>query len=157
MSQVDEDFKPAVGEEVADTGRSYWLRLTKENIVPGITVALISVPLCTALAIAAGADPMMGLMTAVYGPGVGGLLGGSNYNIFGPAAALANILNVFTIKYGIEIVPIVAILGGLIQSMVYFLKLEKYCLLIPVSVLEGFSISVAVSVGFGQLNAALGI
>ena len=65
----------------------------KENLLSGITVSLVSIPLSCALAIASGATPMMGLSAAIYGPAVGGLVGGSNYNILGPAGALVNILN----------------------------------------------------------------
>lgn len=47
-----------------------YLRLTRENIGPGITVALVSIPLSTALAIASGATPIMGLSAAIFGPGI---------------------------------------------------------------------------------------
>ena len=51
----------------------------------------MSIPLSTALAIASGVTPMMGLISAIFGPGVGGLIGGSHYNVLGPAGALVNI------------------------------------------------------------------
>jgi SulP family sulfate permease len=121
----------------------------KENLLPGITVALVSVPLSTALAIASGCEPMRGLSAAVYGPAMGGLFGGSNYNILGPAGALVNILNKFSTENGAGIIPLMAFYSGLMSILVYILRLEKYCLLIPVSVLEGFSMSVAVAIGFG--------
>lgn len=121
----------------------------KTNLISGVTVALVSVPLSTALAIASGAKPMQGLTTAIYGPAVGGLLGGSHYNILGPAGALVNILNAYSTQYGPEIVPYLATLGGLLSLLVYALKLERYAMLIPISVLEGFSLSVAVAIGFG--------
>ena len=54
-------------EDVSVKERGYW-RLFKENVFSGIAVALVSVPLSTALAIAAGAKPMMGLTAAIYGP-----------------------------------------------------------------------------------------
>ena len=66
--------------------------LVKENFLPGVTVAMVSVPLSTALAMAAGATPMMGLMTGIYGPMIQGVIGGSHYNILGPAGALVNVL-----------------------------------------------------------------
>ena len=129
----------------------------KENIIPGITVAMVSVPLSTALAIASGCDPMKGLSAAVYGPAMGGLFGGSDFNILGPAGALVNILNKFSTQNGQGIVPLIAFYAGLMSILVYILRLEKYCLLIPVSVLEGFSLSVAVAIGFGQFNFAFGL
>lgn len=56
-------------------------------------MALISVPLSTALAIASGATPIMGLQAAIFGPMIAGILGGSNYNVLGPAGALVNVLS----------------------------------------------------------------
>ena len=115
----------------------------------GITVSLVSIPLSCALAIASGATPMMGLSAAIYGPGVGGLVGGSNYNILGPAGALVNILNRLAMENGREIIPWVAFFAGLISLGVWALKLERYCTLIPNSVLEGFSFGVALTIGLG--------
>ena len=129
----------------------------KQNILPGLTVALVSVPLSTALAIASGLQPMKGLSAGIYGPLMGGLFGGSNYNILGPAGALVNVLNKFSTENGPEIVPYLAFFAGVFSMIVWLLKLEKYCMLIPVAVLEGFSFSVAIAIGFGQFNFALGL
>ena len=120
-------------------------------------MALVSVPLSTALAIASGCQPMKGLSAGIYGPLMGGLFGGSNYNILGPAGALVNLLNKYSTENGPEIVPLLAFFAGVFTLLVWILKLEKYCMLIPVSVLEGFSFSVAIAIGFGQFNFALGI
>jgi SulP family sulfate permease len=129
----------------------------KANYIPGITVALVSLPLSTALAIAAGAEPMQGIMAGIYGPMMGGIFGGSNYNILGPAGALVNNLSKLSGEYGPDIIPMVALGCGVLSMLVHLLKLEKYCTLIPVSVLEGFSLGVAITIGFGQFNFALGL
>ena len=123
------------------------MRLTKENIGSGITVALVAIPLSTALAIASGCTPIMGLSTAIFGPCIQGIIGGSNYNIFGPAGALVNILSGLEKENGVEIIPYVAIVSGILSGIVWALKLEKFCTLIPISVLEGFSLGVAISIG----------
>ena len=91
----------------------------------------------------------MGLTAAVFGPGVAGIFGGSHYNILGPAGALVNILNKYSSVNGVEIIPMLAFYSGIMSMFVYIMGLEKYCMLIPVSVLEGFSVSVAVAIGFG--------
>lgn len=87
-------------------------------------MALVSIPLSTALAIASGATPMMGISTAIYGPMISGLIGGSNFNILGPAGALVNILNMLSSENGIEIIPLVAIGSGIFTLIVYLLKIE---------------------------------
>lgn len=84
-------------------------------------------------------------------------MGGSNYNILGPAGALVNILLKFSTEWGAEIIPLLAFFSGIIVLAVYLLGLEKYCTVIPLSVLEGFSFGVAITIGCGQLNNALGL
>lgn len=80
---------------------------------------------------------------------MGGLFGGSAYNILGPAGALVNNLNELQSSHGVDIIPMVAVGAGIFSFIVFMLKLEKYCTLIPVSVLEGFSLGVAITIGFG--------
>jgi len=150
-AKIDDDFHGISGKDKS-IGQK-----VRENIFSGITVALVSVPLSTALAIASGCDPTQGLTAAIIGPILGGLLGGSNYNILGPAGALVNILLSETISFGPKIIPYLAFFGGLLSYAVYLLKLERYCMLIPISVLEGFSMGVATVIGFGQLKFAFGI
>lgn len=99
----------------------------------------------------------MGLDTAIYGPAVGGLLGGSNYNILGPAGALVNIVSTLALVNGPAIIPLVALFGGVFSFLVYVLRLEQYCTMIPISVLEGFSLGVATTIGLGQFNFAFGL
>ena len=118
---------------------------------------MVALPLSTALAIAAGASPMAGISASIYGPLMGGLFGGSNYNILGPAGALVGNLCKLSSINGPAIIPMVAVLSGIFSLMVWMLKLDNYCTLIPISVLEGFSFSVGISIGFGQLNSALGL
>jgi sulfate permease, SulP family len=107
--------------------------------------------------------PMMGLSAAIYGPAIGGLIGGSDYNILGPAGALVNILARLVNENGGEngggqdIIPWVAMFSGIFTLLVFKLKLERYCVLIPNSVLEGFSMGVGITIGCNQLNFAFGL
>jgi MFS superfamily sulfate permease-like transporter len=66
----------------------------------------------------------MGLATAIYGPLIGGLIGGSNYNILGPAGALVNILNKLSFDNGIKILPYIAIGSGILSLFILLFKLE---------------------------------
>jgi SulP family sulfate permease len=92
---------------------------------------------------------MSGLLSACYGPFMGGLFGGSDYNILGPAGALVNILSKLSFENGAYILPYIAIGTGIISLIVYYLKIEIFCTIIPNSVLEGFSASVALTIGLG--------
>lgn len=108
---------------------------------------------------------MMGLSAAIYGPAVGGLIGGSDFNILGPAGALVNILARLVNENGgvpnengecelggqggcgQDIIPWVAMVAGILSLLVWKFKLESYCVLIPNSVLEGFSMGVGITIG----------
>jgi sulfate permease, SulP family len=69
------------------------------NYVSALVVALVAMPLSIALGTASGVTPMMGLEAAIYGPFCTGVLGGSAYNIMGPAGALVNVLTGMTAVY----------------------------------------------------------
>ena len=129
----------------------------KNNWKSGISVALVSIPLSLSLAIAAGASPITGIITAVWAGIIGGIIGGSQYNIIGPAGALTGILISYSLLYSPAILPFLAIFAGLIILIVWICKLEKYLVFIPSSVVHGFTLGVALTIAFGQLNSALGI
>ena len=132
-------------------------KLVKENMYAGVTVALVSTVLSPALAMAQGATAMMGLTTGIFGPAIAGVLGGSHYNILGPAGALVNIVSNLSANYGVDIVPWVTLVSGLMAFVVFLVKFENYCTMLPASVLEGFSLGVATTIGMGQFNNALGL
>lgn len=106
---------------------------------------------------AQGATAMMGLSTAIYGPLIQGVIGGSHYNILGPAGALVNIVSNLSAVNGVAMVPWCALVAGAMSFVVYLLKFENYCTMLPTSVLEGFSLGVATTIGLGQVGFALGL
>ncbi len=123
----------------------------------GLTVALISIPLSISLAVASGASPATGLITAVWAGLIAAIFGGSHYNIVGPAGALSGVLAAFALTHGAAALPTLAIISGILILIAYFFKLERYLFLIPSSVMSGFSLGVAVTIGLGQLPSALGL
>lgn len=127
------------------------------NWKSGVSVALVSVPLSFSLAIASGAGPMAGIITATWAGLLAGIFGGSQYNIVGPAGALAGILIGYAITYSPAILPILAVVSGFIILAIWFLGWDKYLIFVPSSVVHGFTLGVALTIGFGQLNSALGI
>lgn len=128
-----------------------------QNWKSGITVSLVSIPLALALAITSGATPTQGIITAFWAGLLGGIFGGSDFNIIGPTGALAGILVTYTLKHGYQTLPMVALLTGLIILLAYTFRLDKYIIFIPRSVIHGFTLGVAFIIGFGQLDNALGL
>ncbi|MBU6430881.1 MAG: SulP family inorganic anion transporter [Patescibacteria group bacterium] len=129
----------------------------RRNWKSGITVSLVSIPLSISLAVAANATPIMGIITAFWAGLIASFLGGSNYNIVGPTGALSGILAMFAITYGIASLPALAIMSGIIILIFFVLHFERYIILIPSSVIHGFTLGVAFIIGLNQLNSALGL
>lgn len=129
----------------------------KLNWKSGLTVAFISIPLSLALAIASGATPVQGIITALWAGLIGAFLGGSPFNIIGPTGALSGILISFAITNGSFALPIIAILAGVIIFLFYIFKFDKYIIFIPRSVVQGFTLGVAFLIAFGQLDSILGV
>jgi sulfate permease, SulP family len=127
------------------------------NWKSGLTVALVSVPLSLALAIASGATPVQGIITAFWAGLLGAYFGGSNYNVIGPTGALSGLLLGYALTYGYQTLPFIALLSGIMILACYILKLDKYIIFIPRSVVTGFTLGVAFIIAFGQLENMLGI
>jgi SulP family sulfate permease len=119
------------------------LQNIKNNFKSGITVALISIPLSISLAVASNASPLIGIITAIWAGLFAAVFGGSNFNIVGPTGALSGIIATYVILHGIGGLPVLAVITGLIILAAYFLKLERYLVLIPSSVIHGFTLGVA--------------
>jgi sulfate permease, SulP family len=129
----------------------------KLNWKSGLTVAFISIPLSLALAIASGATPVQGIITAFWAGLIGAFLGGSPFNIIGPTGALSGILISFAVTSGYYGLPVIALLSGIIIFLFYIFKFDKYIIFIPRSVVQGFTLGVAFLIAFGQLDSILGV
>ena len=127
------------------------------NLKPGITVSLVSLPLSISLAIAAGADPVQGIITAAWAGLTSAVFGGSHYNVVGPTGALSGILSEFSVEYGPGIQPLLAVLAGLICLLVWVLRLERFFVFVPGAVMHGFTLGVALIIALNQLNFVLGL
>ena len=99
----------------------------------------------------------MGLRAAVYAPLMCGLFGGSEYNIFGPAGALINILAAMEFKYDINVMPPITLCIGVCGFIIWAMDLARFVTIMPRSALEGFSLAVSLIIAQSQLNFALGI
>lgn len=137
--------------------KTYLLGNLKRNWKSGITVSLVSIPLSISLAVAANSTPIMGIITAFWAGLIASIFGGSNYNIVGPTGALSGILAMFAITYGVASLPALAIMSGIIILIFFILHFERYIILIPSSVIHGFTLGVAFIIGLNQLNSALGL
>lgn len=122
------------------------------DLIAGIIVAIIALPLSIALAIASGVEPEMGLYTAIVAGFVIALLGGSRVNISGPTAAFAVIVAGIVAENGIDGLAIATVLAGIILILMGILHLGNLIKYIPNTITTGFTSGIAVTIAIGQLK-----
>ena len=127
------------------------------DIVAGITVGIIAIPLSMALAIASGVAPQHGLYTAIVAGIVIALLGGSRFNISGPTAAFVVILYPITQEFGLSGLLIATLLSGIILVFMALCRLGRLIEYIPISVTLGFTCGIGIVIATLQINDFLGL
>ncbi len=127
------------------------------DLLAGITVAAVALPLALAFAIASGADAAAGVITAVIAGIVIGGLGGAPYQISGPTGAMSAVLIVLATRYGLEGMWVAGLIAGLIIFFMGFFRLGKIVALIPTPVITGFTTGIAIIIALGQIDNTLGI
>lgn len=129
----------------------------KKNWKSGLTVSLVSIPLSISLAVASGVGPVVGIITAIWAGLIASFFAGSNYNIVGPTGALSGLIAAFVLTNGVAETSMLALISGVLILVAYFLKLERYLIFVPSSVIHGFTLGVAFIIAFNQTNSALGL
>ena len=129
----------------------------RANVISGIVVGIVALPLAIALAIAVGAPPIAGLYTSAFAGGFASLFGGSRYTITGPTAALVPLLTGVVIKFGVEALPIVAVMSGILLFLMTVLKLGKLMKYMPGLVIIGFTAGIGLSIVFGQIASFMNV
>jgi SulP family sulfate permease len=129
----------------------------KNNILAGLTVGIIALPLSMALAIATGVPPQLGLYTAIIAGIFAAIFGSSKINISGPTAAFIVILIPIVQEFGITGLLLCGLLSGLILILIGVLKLGTLIELIPYPVTVGFTSGIAVVIATFQIKDFFGL
>ncbi|MBK5948285.1 sodium-independent anion transporter [Rhodobium orientis] len=135
----------------------YGLGRLKADAVAGLTVAIVALPLSMAIAIASGASPAQGLYTAIVGGFFVSLLGGSRFQIGGPAGAFIVLVATTVQTHGMDGLLIATILSGLMLVAIGFLRLGTYIKFVPYPVTVGFTAGIAVIIFSSQIKDLLGL
>lgn len=138
-------------------GKQYTVAKLINDIVAGIIVAIIALPLSIALAIASGVSPEQGLYTAIVAGFVIAFLGGSNVNISGPTAAFATIVAGIVATHGLSGLIIATILAGIMLILMGVCRLGSLIKYIPMTITTGFTAGIAVTIVVGQVKDFLGL
>jgi len=129
----------------------------KADMVAGLTVAIVALPLSMAIAIASGVTPDRGLYTAIVGGFMVSALGGSRFQIGGPAGAFIILVSATVAQHGLDGLILATLLSGLILMAAGFLRLGTYIKYIPYPVTVGFTSAIAVVIFVSQIKELLGL
>ncbi|HIZ49505.1 MAG TPA: C4-dicarboxylic acid transporter DauA [Candidatus Pseudomonas excrementavium] len=137
--------------------QGYSLNHFRSDVLAGITVGIIAIPLAMALAIAVGVAPQHGLYTGIVGGLLIALCGGSRFNISGPTAAFVVILLPITQQYGLGGLLLVTLMAGLILLALGLARLGSLIQFVPYPVVMGFTAGIGVVIATLQLKDFFGL
>src|ERR1700733_10430079 len=129
----------------------------RADVIAGLTVAIVALPLSMAIAIGSGVTPDRGLYTAVIGGFIVSLLGGSRVQIGGPAGAFIVLVALTAERHGVDGVILATMMAGVILIAAGLLRLRTYIKFIPYPVTVGFTAGIAVIIFASQIRDLLGI
>ncbi len=129
----------------------------RADVLAGLTVAIVAIPLSMAIAIASGVTPDRGLYTAIVGGFMVSLLSGSRFQIGGPAGAFIVLVGATVAEHGIDGLILATLLSGLILLCMGFLRFGTYIKYIPYPVTVGFTAGIAVIIFASQIKDLLGL
>lgn len=128
-----------------------------KDIIAGLTVGVIAIPLSMALAIASGVPPQHGLYTAIVAGIIIALAGGSRFNISGPTAAFVVILYPVTQQFGLSGLLMATLLSGIILVIMALFRLGRLIEYIPLPVTLGFTCGIGITIGTLQIKDFFGL
>ncbi|MEZ5551030.1 MAG: SulP family inorganic anion transporter [Pseudomonadales bacterium] len=135
----------------------YGLPQLRADAIAGLTVAIVALPLSMAIAIASGATPAQGLYTAIVGGFLVSLLGGSRFQVGGPAGAFIVLVSATVVQYGMDGLILATFLSGLMLSTAGLLRLGTFIKFIPFPVTVGFTAGIAVIIFASQIKEIFGL
>src|SRR5689334_5818844 len=135
----------------------YDLTAFRRDAVAAITVAIVALPLSMAIAVASGVGPERGLATAIVGGFLVSALGGSRFQIGGPAGAFIVLVAATVAKFGVEGLVLAVLLSGLMLTLLGLLRLGSLIRHIPHAVTVGFTAAIAVTILASQLKDLAGL
>lgn len=139
------------------TLKNYSKQQFLKDLIAGVVVAIIALPLSIALALASGVGPEQGIYTAIVAGFIISLLGGSQVQIAGPTAAFATIVAGIVARNGMEGLAAATILAGIILILMGLCRFGALLKFIPFTITTGFTSGIAVTIVIGQLKDFFGV
>lgn len=127
------------------------------DFMAGLVVAMVAIPLAMGFAMASGLRPEQGIVGGAVAGIVGALWGGSKYQVYGPTAAFIPLIGAIMLKHDHRFLVLVALVAALILVIMAFAGAGKLVALVPHSIVVGFTIGIAMTIGVSQIGEVLGI
>ena len=137
----------------------FWLGREQfgRDLVAGVTVGIVALPLAIGFGITSGMSAQAGIATAILAGLIAAIFGGSRFQVSGPTGAMTVVLIPVIANNGIEAIPILGLMAGLIVIAMSLLRLGAIINRIPWAVVEGFTLGIAIVIALQQLPMALGV
>ena len=135
----------------------YTFKTLRSDVIAGLTVAIVALPLAMAMAVASGASPDKGLVTAVVAGFFISFLGGSRVQIGGPTGAFVVVIFDVIARYGLDGLIVASVMAGIILIIAGYARLGKLIKYIPYPVITGFTTGIAVIIASSQVKDFLGL
>ena len=132
-------------------------QLLVKDLISGVTVAIVALPLAIGFGITAGMSAAAGISTAIIAGFIAGLFGGSRFQVSGPTGAMTVVLIPVISNFGIGAIPALGLMAGLIVISMSIIRLGSLINKVPNCVVEGFTVGIAIVISLQQLPFALGV
>ncbi|HEX7226177.1 MAG TPA: SulP family inorganic anion transporter, partial [Candidatus Binatia bacterium] len=129
----------------------------RQDLLAGLTVAAVALPLALAFGVASGASASAGLITAILAGLIIGGLSGAPYQISGPTGAMSAVLIVLAQKHGLPGIWFAGMLAGILLLVIGFARLGRFIAFVPAPVIAGFTSGIALIIAIGQIDNLLGV
>ncbi|MFC8360755.1 SulP family inorganic anion transporter [Streptomyces griseorubiginosus] len=129
----------------------------RRDLLAGLTVAIVALPLALGFGVSSGLGAEAGLATAVVAGALAAVFGGSNLQVSGPTGAMTVVLVPIVAEYGPDGVLAVGLMAGLMLVALAALRAGKYMQYVPAPVVEGFTLGIACVIGLQQIPNVLGV
>ena len=150
-------YGPAMKPKIITTLQAYSGQQFFADVIAGLIVAMVALPLSIAIAIASGADPAKGIVTAIVGGFLISLLGGSRVQIGGPTGAFIVVVSGVIAAHGYDGLVAATLLAGIILVRAGLLRAGNLIRYVPEAVINGFTIGIAIIIAASQLQDFLGL
>ncbi|MFC3071108.1 SulP family inorganic anion transporter [Phenylobacterium soli] len=147
-------YRPKLATTFAE---GYGLGDLRKDAIAGLTVAIVALPLSMAIAIASGVSPDRGLYTAIIGGFLVSALGGSRFQIGGPAGAFIVLVAATVARFGVEGLALTVLISGALLTLMGLFRLGNLIRHIPHTVTVGFTAGIAVTIAASQMKDLFGL